>query len=146
MARRQIRRAIPKPRMYRRGSRGGFTLVEVLAAMLLIGIVMPAVMQGVTAATRAGSSARHRSEAALLAGSKLSELTLTGQWDGGVLAGDCGPDWPGYKWAAAVTAWAGDTQGIGLQQLDVTVTWTDAGRPTSATVTGLVYVRPVPAS
>ncbi len=77
--------------------RGGFTLVEVLAAMLLIGIVMPVVMQGVTAATRAGSSARRRTEAATLAASKLAELTVTGQWDGGTTSGDFGADCPGLR-------------------------------------------------
>ena len=127
-------------------SRHGFTLIEVLAAMVLIGIVMPVVMQGIMASTRAGSSARHRTEAAMLADSKLSELTVTGQWDGGTLAGDFGANWPTYKWAAVVGDWAGDANGVGMEQLDVTVTWTDRGQPTSVTVSGLVYVRPVPAS
>ena len=124
----------------------GFTLIEVLAAMLLIGIVMPVVMQGVTSATRAGSASRHRTEAATLAGGKLSELMVTNQWNGGNLAGDFGADWPAYKWSAVVTPWAGDTQQIGLQQLDVTVTWGDGGRQTDVTVSGLAYVRPVPAT
>jgi len=123
--------------------RAGFTLIEVLAAMLLIGIVMPVVMQGITAASLAGSSARYRTQAAILADSKLSELTITGQWDGGTLAGDFGADWPGYKWQATVTDWAGDVNQVGLQQLDVQVTWTDRGQQSSVTVSGLVYVRPV---
>ena len=125
---------------------GGFTLVEVLAAMLLIGIVMPIVMQGISASTRAGSVARRRTDAATLAASKLAELTVTNQWDGGTLSGDFGTDFPGFTWAATVTAWAGDTSGIGLQQLDVKVSWPDAGRQSSVTVTGLVYVRPTPST
>ena len=135
-----------KPRMSMRGSAGGFTLIEVLAAMLLIGIVLPVVMQGVMAATRAGSDAHRRTEAATLAQSKLQELTVTGQWDGGTLSGDFGADWPAYRWQATVADWANDAQGVGMQQVDVSVTWTDRGRPASLTVSGLAYVRPVPAS
>jgi general secretion pathway protein I len=134
------------PRMHMRGSAGGFTLIEVMAAMLLIGIVLPAVMQGVSATTRAGSAARHRTEAATLAEGKLSELMVTGAWDGKGLVGDFGTDWSAYKWRAAVDDWAGDVTGTGMQQLDVTVTWNDAGREQSVIVTGLVYVRPVPSS
>ena len=132
-------------RPVRSGDRG-FTLIEVLAAMLLIGIVLPVVMQGVMAGTRAGSEAHRRTEAATLAQSKLQELTVTGQWDGGTLSGDFGPDWPAYRWQAAVAEWANDAQAVGMQQVDVTVTWTDRGRPATLTVSGLAYVRPVPAS
>jgi general secretion pathway protein I len=134
----------PKLRGSRR--RAGFTLVECMAAMVLIGIAMPVVMQGVMAATHAGSAARHRSEAAILANSKLSELIVTGQWDGGVLSGDFGPDWPGYKWQGVVGDWSGDVNAVGLAELDVTVTWIDRGKPTSVTVCGLAYVRPVPST
>ncbi len=138
-------RPSPRPAHRERG-RSGFTLIEVLAAMVLIGIVMPVVMQGIMVATRSGATARHRTEAAILANSKLAELTVTGQWDGGSMSGDFGADQPGYKWLAAVGDWAGDVNQIGMEQLDVTVTWIDRGQPTSVTVSGLVYVRPVPAS
>ena len=127
-------------------ARSAFTLIEVLAAMLLIGIVMPVVMQGITAATRAGSGARHRTEAATLADAKLAELTATNAWDGGTLSGDFGSDWPTYSWQATVAPWAGDVNAVGLQQLDVKVSWHDAGQTPSVTVTSLVYVRPIPAS
>ena len=127
-------------------ARAAFTLIEVLAAMLLIAIVMPVVMQGITASGQAGSAARYRTQAAILADSKLSELTVTGQWDGGAMSGDFGAVAPGYRWQATVAEWAGDTQGIGLQQLDVQVTWTARGRPSSVSVNGLVYVRPVPST
>ena len=128
-------------------ARRGFTLVEVLAAMLLIGIVMPVVMQGVTAATRAASTARHRTEAATLAEGKLQELVVTNGWqNGSALAGDFGGDWPGYQWKATLAAWANDVTQSGMQELDVQVSWTDHGQPASCTVCGLVYVRPLPST
>ena len=144
--------AAPGPRRDKPGRHGparlrsGFTLIEVLAAMLLIGIVLPVVMQAITSASRAATASHRRAEAATLAQSKLQELTATGLWASGNLSGDFGADWPAYKWSAAVAEWANDAQGVGMQQLDVTVTWTDGGRPASLSVSSLVYARPVPAS
>ncbi len=114
-----------------------FTLIEVLATLLLMAIVLPAVMQGVTLATGAGSAARWRTEAAGLAKSKLSEIIATDQWQQGNLSGDFNPDWPGFQWQATVQPWPGDTNGTGLQQVDLTVTWTERGRSESLTLTTL---------
>jgi prepilin-type N-terminal cleavage/methylation domain-containing protein len=123
-----------------------FTLVEVLATILLLAIVLPVVDRGIASATGAGSTARYRTEAAQLAESKLSELIATGSWNTGNRSGDFGSDWPGYRWDAEVSNWANDTQGVGLQQLDVTVYWTARGRNESLMISSLVYVRPVPSS
>ena len=58
--------------------RGGFTLIEVLATMLLLGIVLPVAMRGVSVALSAAGTARHLSEAAVLAEAKLNELATPG--------------------------------------------------------------------
>jgi prepilin-type N-terminal cleavage/methylation domain-containing protein len=122
--------------------RSGFTLVEVLATMMLIAIVLPAVMQGVSVATKAGADARRRTEAAGLASSKLAEIIATGQWQGGVMAGDFSPDWPDYRWQASVGNWPGDTSNVSLQEVDLSVFWTERGREDSVRVSTLTYVRP----
>ena len=119
----------------------GFTLIEVLAAMLLMAIVLPTVMQGVAAATRTASDSRHRTEAAGLAEEKLNEILTTGQWQGGTLSGDFGNDWPGYRWQANVGAWAADTTTVGLQQIDLSVLWNGPTRQQSITLSTLAYVR-----
>ncbi len=129
-----------------RRRRGGFTLVEVMATVLLMAIVLPAVTKAIAASTAVASVVRHRNESAGLAASKLAELTVTGQWQSGNLAGDFGPDWPDYRWQATAAAWANDTQAVGLQQLDVTVSWTYRGRPEHVVATGLVYIRPTASS
>lgn len=122
---------------------GGFTLVEVLATVMLIAIVLPAINGALVSATSVAAMARHRTEAGGLAESKVAELTATAQWqNGGSLAGDFGADWPEYKWQATLGQWAGDVEGVGLEQLDVTVTWTASGRAQQVVATGLVYVRP----
>ena len=125
-----------------RQARRAFTLIEVLAALLLIGIVLPAIMKGIAASSSAASSARHRNEASGLVESKLGEIVATNQWqDNTDFSGDFGTDWPDYKWHATVQPWAGDTTGTSLQQLDVTVTWLARGREDSMTLSTLVYQR-----
>jgi prepilin-type N-terminal cleavage/methylation domain-containing protein len=129
-------------------SRTGFTLIECLATMLLMAIVLPVAMKGIDTTLRSADSTRNRTEAAGLAQSKLSELVVSGSavWSSGGLSGDFGPDWPAYKWNATVSPWVNDTQNVGLEQLDVQVTWTSRNQPQSVTVSGLVYTRPVPSS
>ncbi len=126
--------------------RSAFTLVEVMATMMLMAIVLPSVNQGIATATLAATTARRHTEAAGLAQSKLTELITNGTWQGGTLSGDCGPDWPDYRWQATLSTWANDPQAVGMQQLDVQILWTARSRPESITVSGLVYVRPVATS
>ncbi len=121
-------------------ARRGFTLIEALAALLLVAIVLPVVMQGVSLATRAASSAKRQTQAVSLAHSKLAELIATRQWKAGALSGRF-DDMPGdgseldYKWSAETIAW----QEQYVKQLDVHVTWMSAGQQKQLTLTSLVY-------
>jgi general secretion pathway protein I len=115
--------------------RGGFTLPEVLATLLLVAIVLPSVMQGISLATAAAGTARQRSEATALAESKLNELTATSQWQSGGLSGDFGPDWPGYTWQAEAQSWVEPS----ARQLHVHVRWYARGRDYDVTLSTLVY-------
>ena len=121
------------------GTRRGFTLVEALAALLLVAIVLPVVMRGVSVAARAASSARRNTEAASLAQSKLNELVATQQWRSGYLAGqfdtDDGDNASDYSWSAEATRWSEPY----VRQLAVSVTWTSGGAQQSVTLTTLVY-------
>jgi prepilin-type N-terminal cleavage/methylation domain-containing protein len=112
----------------------GFTLVEVLAAIVLIGIVLPVAMEGISLAAAVASTARHKAEAAVLVRSKLDELLATREWQSGSLSGDFGEDHPEYRWQAELTAWQTTT----LQQLDIHVFWDSCGREQSVTVSTLV--------
>src|SRR4051794_38319604 len=62
----------------RRAMRAGFTLIEVLATLVLLGIILPAAMRGVSIGLAMASHARHVTEAAQLAEAKLNELVATG--------------------------------------------------------------------
>jgi prepilin-type N-terminal cleavage/methylation domain-containing protein len=125
--------------------RQGFTLIEVLAAALLMAVVLPVVMNGVSISTRAAGIARHRDEASGLARAKLSELVVTGQWQSGTLSGDFSPDWPDYRWEASIQAQTNSTLGtstqVTLQQLDLRVIWSSRNVEDSLTLSTLVYQR-----
>lgn len=126
-------------------NRRGFTLVEVLAAMLLIAIVLPIAMKGITLAASAGTESRRRSEAAGLAQSKLGELIATGDWETGNQSGTFAPNWPDYRWEAGVVAWSTSSSGqssTSLQQVDVRVLWTARTREDSITLSTLVRSAP----
>ena len=130
----------PSARRARRArcGRRGFTFAEVLATLTMLAIAMPAVMGGISLATRAGAAARLRGEAGGLAESKLNELVATGQWQNGSASGDFGADWPRYHWVANVTSWTeGSSQG-GMEQLEVRVS-TNTGLEPDIVVTTLVY-------
>lgn len=121
--------------------RRGFTLIEVLATLMLLAIVFPVMMQGITVAGSVADAARRRTEATGLAQSKLAEIVATGQWQQGNLSGDFGSDWPAYRWEATVQPWALDNTNESLQQIDLRVIWTARGREYSVSVTTLAYAK-----
>jgi len=121
--------------------RRGFTLVEVLATLMLVAIVLPVVMKGASLATGAASTAKRRNEAAGLAEEKLAEFIATNQWQTSSLSGDFGSDWPGYRWQATVQSWPQDTSGAGLQEVDLQVFWTARSRQESLTISTLTYAQ-----
>lgn len=122
----------------------GFTLVEVLATLMLAAIVLPAVMRGLSVCLATSGQARQQAEATVLAQDKLSEVIATGQLQQAALSGDFGTDWPGYLWEVRVD----DFDTTTLRQVEVTVSWNrggqvrqaaQAGQDRSVTLTSLVY-------
>lgn len=112
----------------------GFTLVEVLAALTLAAIILPVAMRGISLALSAADHAKRQAEAVNLAEAKLSELTVTGEWQSANLSGGFGEDNPEYTWAAEVSEF--DT--ASLRRLDVRVFWKALGRDRVVTLNTLV--------
>lgn len=113
----------------------GFTFIELLATIVLLGIIMPVAMQSIGLCTRLGGQSRKQIEAASLAQMKLTELTCTGDWQSGEKSGDFGEDWPGYRWNAMVSSWTDSV----ASQLELTVTWESQDQERSVTLTTIVY-------
>ena len=110
--------------------------------LLLLALVLPAVMQGITLANGVGGTARRRTEAAGLADEKLNELlALSNNQVPTNGSGDFSPNFPDYSWQMTVQSnWPLDTTGS-LYQVDLSVFWTDYGRKQSLTLSTLVYPR-----
>ena len=116
--------------------RRGLTLVEVLATIVMMAIVLPAAMQGITLCTATSVTARQRSEAAALAEAKLGELIATGDWQFGALSGEFGEAWPEYRWSGSAGAWSSDPT---MTELSVRVTWTSRQQEREIVLTTLIY-------
>lgn len=136
MARRQPNLDAP-PRARLRRRRRGFTLVEVLATLMLLAIVLPAILQGISLAMLAASKAKRQSEATSLAQWKLNDLVTTGNWAKGETEGDFGtdPQWAAYRWTAEYQNWS---QGS-VQELRLHVTWVVNNRQDEVVLSTLVY-------
>jgi len=128
--------AITRPNKIVEGRRsGGFTFAELLATVVLIGIIMPVAMQTIALCTRLAGLSRKETEAASLACTRLTELTTSDEWQSSGKAGDFGSDWPGYRWTAEVSNWTDSV----VSQVDVTVHWQSQGLDRSVTLSTLAY-------
>ncbi|HUB25994.1 MAG TPA: type II secretion system protein [Tepidisphaeraceae bacterium] len=119
----------------------GFTLIEVLATLMLLAIVLPTIMRGITLAQQAADSSRHRTEAAGLAQMELDQIVAAQSWQTGDQSGDFSPDWPNYTWKSTVVPWPGDTTGAGIDEIDLTVNWNWTGKQESVVLSTLAYPR-----
>jgi general secretion pathway protein I len=115
--------------------RRGFTLVEVLASLVLVAIILPVAMKGISVASELATLARQRTEAGALAEATLAEIIATGEWQEGDLSGDFGDEHPGYSWSAEVENW----EGTYLKQITLQVRWTERGKERTVTLTTLAY-------
>jgi len=92
----------------RRAAEGGFTLAELLAAMLFLAILVPAVVEGLSLGNRAAVAAERRSIALQLAERQLGSMLVDNAWSSANARGDFGTDWPGYRWELKRGSWAKD--------------------------------------
>jgi prepilin-type N-terminal cleavage/methylation domain-containing protein len=128
----------------RRQNRRGFTLIEVLATLLLMTIALPAIMQCINIGQRVGSKAKEMTEAAGLAHAQLSQILADQTWQQGSTSGnfsELGDDYKMYNWSLNVQPWTQDDTELQLQELDLTVTWFDGGHESSIVLSSMAYAR-----
>ena len=82
-----------------------FTFVEILAAMVFLGITIPVIVSALTVSNRAAVTAERGAIAAQLAENKLSELLLDDAWSSAGGGGDFGVEYPGYRYALTKRDW-----------------------------------------
>ena len=107
-------------------SHKGFTLLEVIIAVAIIAIALTTLLGSQSQSVSFANSAKFETMAALLAQSKMSEITLQKKDTLASDSGDFGDDYPGYSWDIKVSDIS--IEGVYsisdyLKQIDLTVTW-----------------------
>ena len=104
-------KSAPPPRTdaARRRTRRAFTLIEVLAALLLMAIVIPVAMQGMSTASRAGILGQRKAVAARIAERMLNELIVTGQMNQNTASGSVVDGDIAYPWTMQSEPWTEDS-------------------------------------
>ena len=114
--------------------RKGFTLIEILATLLLLGIVMPVAMRGISIALASADHARHMAEAATLAETKLNDLLTQGVSSASGLTGDFSSDHPEYQWS-----YQSAPRDFSVNEVQLRVTWLERGQPRTFDLSTLNY-------
>jgi type II secretion system protein I len=92
--------------------RRGFTLVEVLAALLLMAIVVPVAMQGVQIASRAGTLGQRKAAAMRVAERVLNELIATDGLTQSTGSGTANEGDQSYAWTMQTETWPEDAMNV----------------------------------
>lgn len=93
-------------------SRQGFTLAEVLAALVFMAIVIPVAVEGVRIANQAGVVSERQAVAMQIAERVLNEYVATGQVDGLAQRGTIERGFINYRWAVLTEAWPEDSMQV----------------------------------
>jgi prepilin-type N-terminal cleavage/methylation domain-containing protein len=88
--------------------RSGFTLAEVLAALLLMVIVIPVALQGLHVASRAGEVGQRKMIAARIGNKELNELKVMSQLQNTGQTGVVQEHGINYRWTVKNQAWTED--------------------------------------
>ena len=115
----------------------GFTLIEILAALLLIGLILPVAMKGVSLATTLASDSSRKYETLDLAETKLAEILLQQEWKSSSGDGTFEDVYDSYHWTMSVSDWTMS----GIKQIDLIVYWQQRNRQRNVTLSTLVYAK-----
>ncbi len=107
----------------RRSARRAFTLVEVLASLMLIALVVPVAMEAMAVASRVGELGQRKAAAVRVGERVLGELLAEGQLATGATSGVAQEGPFEYPWSVRLENWPEDA----LQQATVTVTFSVRG-------------------
>lgn len=96
----------------------GFSLIEVMVAILILGVALVGLVHGINTALGANKESELQTVAALFAQGKIEQLRAEGTFENGEDEGDCGSMLKLYRWKQTVT----DAGIDGLHEVDVVVT------------------------
>ena len=98
-------------------SQAGFSLVEVILAVLILGIALVGLTEGMTSALTSSKASETQTAAAMLAAGQMETLRAAGSYTDGETEGDFGDEFPQYQWTQTIA----DTDISGLHDVDVVI-------------------------
>jgi general secretion pathway protein I len=116
---------------YNRAS--GFTLVEVLAALLFLAIVIPTAVEALHMATLSGEVAVRKSAAARVADRVLNESIVMTNWNSGTQSGTVTEGASDFRWTLTSQTWPQDS----MQLLTAEVKYSAQGKDYSVKLSTL---------
>lgn len=115
----------------------GFTLIEALAAIAVMTIVIPVILQGFTLADGIALTTQQTADATALAQSKLEELVATQDWQTGSMLGDEQINTTKYRWEGLLSNYEAEQN---VQQLTVRVSWERRGVARDVELVTIVFI------
>ena len=106
------------------GRSSAFSLLEVMCAILILGIGIVGLTQGITASLRSNKESELQSGAALIASGQIETLRAEGFIKDGQTEGDCEDDLSLYRWKQSVKS----TSIHGLHEVEVVVENAKSGK------------------
>jgi Tfp pilus assembly protein PilV len=116
----------------------GFTLAEVLAALMFMAIVVPAAIEGMHLASLAGAVAARKSEAARIAQRVLNENLITTNWTAALQSGNVIEGQREFRWNLRSDNWTADPNQNVIRLLSVEVFFKAQNRDFSVRLCTLV--------
>jgi len=113
--------------------RNGFTLIEVLVALVVVTAALTIIAQGFLIGGRASVGAQQGTVAALLADGKMAEVEAGIVSVTSSASGTFEPEQPDFKWSMAPET----TDITGLSKITLTVTWEERGQERTYVLTRL---------
>lgn len=112
------------------GASRGFTLLEVLVALVILGVALVGLLSAQSAAVRLRSQAEQMTLATFLLERRMTDIELAGFPEVGTKEGDFGEDYPGYAWQTTVSdsPFSAPPQ-VRVREVRVAVLWSAGPRP-----------------
>ncbi len=95
-----------------------------MCAVLILGVALVGLVQGITTALGSSKESELQTTAALLAEGQIEKLRAEGDIEDGTTEGDWGDDFPNYQWKQTI----GATPIKGLHDIDLVIESTRSGK------------------
>jgi Tfp pilus assembly protein PilV len=116
----------------------GFTLAEVLVALLFMAIVIPTAVEALHVASLAGEVAARKSSAARIADRVLDESIVMTNWDNGTQSGTASEGSQDFRWQLTSRKWVQDAM---MQLVTAEVTFSAQGHDYSVSLSTLANLQ-----